>query len=153
MASIIQHHQFDAPPRTVFQALTDPEILCTWWTSAAQSDPQIGGEFRYEFHHTPAAIRQGKTDMVQEGRYIECDASHIQYPWAVGAVKTNVRFILNIRDGGTDLKLTHSGIPDDDAIVDALTEGWEFFLGNLATVLSGGPDARAKAGIAVGTTA
>ncbi len=150
MATITQHHQFDAPPRTIFQALTDAKTLCTWWTTTAQSDPVIGGEFRLEFHHTPEALAQGKQDMVQEGKYIECDVNTIQYPWRVGPAKTNVRFVLNVQDGGTDMKLAHSDVPDDEATLAAMTDGWTFFLGNLANVLAGRPDARPDVGLIVG---
>ncbi len=150
MTTITQHHQFDAPPRTIFNALTDATTLCTWWTSAAESDPTIGGEFRLEFQHTPEALAEGKQDMVQEGKYIECDVNTIQLPWQVGPTATNVRFVLNYEAGGTDLKLVHSDVPDDESTVTALTDGWNFFLNNLARVLSGGTDGRADAGIRTG---
>ncbi len=151
MPDIIQHHHFDAPPHAIFKALTDAKTLCTWWTTSATSDPNIGGEFQYEFHHTAEALAQGKADMVQEGKYVECDVNTIQYPWAVGPRQTTVRFVLNVENGGTDLKLVHSDVPDDEPTLQALGEGWTFFLGNLANVLAGKPDGRPEAGLLVST--
>lgn len=145
--NITQHHNFPQPPPVLFRALTDAATLCTWWTTTAESDANIGGLFRYEFRHTPEAIASGKLDMVQEGKYIECDVNAIEYAWMVGSHSSLVRFVLTPDGEGTALKLMHTELPDDQTTIDMLAAGWEFFLGNLQAVLSGEGDQRPAFGL------
>lgn len=64
---------FNARPRTVFDAMTKPELLRRWWAPKAlgvvlfevQSDPRVGGRYRFVFGHP------GAPPMAFSGEYKE----------------------------------------------------------------------------------
>ena len=107
-----------APPEQVFQALTDPEQLETWWgsedtyrTSGWQVDPQPGGEWSVrttDANGDEATVR---------GEYLVVDPPRVlEYTWAASwddFAPTTVRFELSpavVRGvSGTRLTVTHNG--------------------------------------------
>ena len=54
---------FEAPPRALFAALTEPALLEGWLCTRAESDPGDDGEFRYELSSTASGMH------VISGRY------------------------------------------------------------------------------------
>lgn len=131
--------QIDAPPERVFRALTDADDLARWWASTAESDPRTGGDFvlRFEFdqeaqNHTYA----GRYELVAPGE-------RVRYPWNGAFGDTTVDWALRPRDGGTEVRLTHSGWSEEAAEArEAHDQGWRFFLDNLERYLTGGADER-----------
>lgn len=64
---------FRAQPRTVFEAMTRPELIDRWWAPrslgvvmfACESDPRVGGHYRFVFG------RPGEPQMAFSGTYTE----------------------------------------------------------------------------------
>jgi glutathione S-transferase len=138
MSDLQQSYDIAAPRADVFRALTDPDVLDTWWTTRSESDPRPGGAFVYTWEFEDAARNH-----VQSGEYREVeDGRLISYPWAAGG-ETIVTFRLEDAPGGTRLTLDHTGFPDEGAR-DHHDQGWAGFLNNLKAVVAGGRDRRAE---------
>lgn len=68
---------FDAPPRLVFEAWTQPELMKRWWAPksigvplrSCEMDVRTGGSYRLEFGH------DGAEAMAFVGRYLEVVAA------------------------------------------------------------------------------
>jgi len=64
---------FDAPPRTVFEAWTTPELMKRWWAPksigvplrSCEMDVRTGGSYRLEFGH------DASESMAFVGKYLE----------------------------------------------------------------------------------
>jgi uncharacterized protein YndB with AHSA1/START domain len=131
--------QVDASPERVFGALTNADELARWFPSSAESDARTGGDYvlRFEFddesqNHTYA----GQYEQVTPGEVV-------RYPWNGAFGDTTVEFILRPTDGGTEVRLVHSGWSDEAAETrDLHDQGWRFFLDNLGRYLTGGEDER-----------
>jgi uncharacterized protein YndB with AHSA1/START domain len=142
--TIEQSIVLDAPRDDVFRALTDADALNSWWTTSARSDPRPGGAFVYDWEFEDASRNHR-----QQGEYIDVEPGRaISYPWAAGG-ETTVSFRLADADGGTEVKLTHSGFSADDEVYANHDGGWGHFLANLKSVLEGGPDGRVAIGLKV----
>lgn len=132
----------DRPRDEVFHALTDADMLKRWWITDGISEPHVGGRYRYEWKMADPA-----DDHVQEGTYDEVvDGERIAYPWSSPAGDSRVTVALAERDGATQVSLVHEGISADDQF-ERYEQGWTGFLGNLKSVLEGGPDNRSAMGV------
>jgi uncharacterized protein YndB with AHSA1/START domain len=72
----------------------------------------------------------------------------VRYPWQTGLGPTEVAFDLEPVDGGTRVRLAHSGWGeggDWDESVEMHRQGWSTFLDNLKGYLERGEDVRAAA--------
>jgi uncharacterized protein YndB with AHSA1/START domain len=131
----------EAPPATVFRALTDAHELSRWWTTSAESEPRTGGAFSYRFEFEDAS-----RDHTYEGAYHEITADkRVSYPWQTLLGETTVDVRLRPSGDGTALTLTHSGWregPEWDEAVAMHEQGWAFFLDNLVACLDRGEDLR-----------
>ncbi|MBV8755986.1 MAG: SRPBCC family protein [Deltaproteobacteria bacterium] len=66
---------FRAKPQTVFNAMTNPELLKRWWAPcslgvilhSAEADVRVGGRYRYVFG------KAGEPTMAFNGRYLEVE--------------------------------------------------------------------------------
>ena len=136
--------EIEAPPDAVFRALVEPEELVRWFPSRADSDPRPGGSFTYRFD-----FGDPEKDHVSEGRYRDVVAGElVSYPWKAPQGPTEVEFRLRPANGGTELRLAHSGWGEGgewDESMENHRQGWSFFLGNLKAYLEGGEDGRTKA--------
>jgi glutathione S-transferase len=138
MSDLKQSYDLAAPRSDVFRALTDPDVLDTWWTTRSESDPRPAGAFVYTWEFEDASrnhVQSGEYREVKEGRLVS-------YPWAAGG-ETIVTFRLEDAEGGTRLTLDHTGFPDEGSR-DHHDQGWAGFLNNLNSVLAGGADRRAE---------
>lgn len=143
--AIEQTIEIDAPPETVFRALTDADELSRWWTTRAESDPHTGGSFSYTWEFE----EQTERNHTREDTYADVTpGEHVRYDWAMPQGPTVVDFRLEQRGGGTALTLEHEGWGaggDWDESYEMHVGGWQFFLGNLKTYLEQGEDRRAEA--------
>jgi uncharacterized protein YndB with AHSA1/START domain len=67
----------------------------------------------------------------------------VRYPWNGAFGDTTVEVTLRPSDGGTEVRLVHSGWSEDAAETrERHDQGWRFFLDNLERYLTGGEDQR-----------
>jgi uncharacterized protein YndB with AHSA1/START domain len=140
--------QIDATPERVFGALTDAGELALWWTSSAETDPRTGGDYVLRFEFEDEARNH-----TYSGRYEQVvPGERIRFPWKGAMGETTVEFGLRSNDGGTEVRLVHSGWSDRAAESRQMhDEGWRFFLDNLERYLTGGEDQRAASGMKTST--
>jgi uncharacterized protein YndB with AHSA1/START domain len=139
--------QIAAPPATVFAYLTDPEKILSWMGTEAKTETHPGG--LYLLKGVSASGR------VARGAFREVVPVHrlaYSFGWEgdeeVPPGSSLVEIDLIDRDGGTLLRMTHSGLPNAEQCA-GHDKGWAHYLGRLAMASAGGnPD---KDGGPVGT--
>ena len=129
--------QIAAPPATVFAFLTDPERILSWMGAEAQMEPHPGGLYLVKGvggDHARAA----------RGAFREVVPVHrlaYSFGWEgredVPPGSSLIEIDLIERDGGTLLRMTHSGLPDAEQCENH-AKGWGHYLGRLATAAAGG---------------
>ena len=128
--TIRQTIEIEAPAQAVFDALTQPDQLVSWWNDerghaidAMESDLRVGGAWRIDGHKSDGSKlwMRGEYTRIEPPALVEFTWN---YHWAPeGAPPTLVRFDLVERDGKTTLTLTHGGFVDDEGYEDH-NEGW-----------------------------
>jgi uncharacterized protein YndB with AHSA1/START domain len=126
--------QIAAPPATVFAFLTDPEKILSWMGAEATSEAHSGGLYLVK--------RVGGRNTAR-GMFREVVPVHrlaYSFGWeedeAMPPGSSLVEIDLIERDGGTLLRLTHSGLPDA-AHQESHGRGWAHYLDRLAAAASG----------------
>jgi uncharacterized protein (TIGR03086 family) len=113
-------------PDAAFDLVTQPDRLRRWMTVAARVDLRAGGGYRWTVtpgHHaagTVVDVDPGKRVMYTFGWEEDDDLP----PGA-----STVTVTLTPVDGGTEVRLVHEGLTDEQAARHA--EGWNHFLGRL----------------------
>lgn len=126
--------QLAASPATVFALLTDPEKILRWMGTEAELDPHPGGI--YLLNVTGRSMARGHfTEVVPVHRLA------YSFGWddneKVPPGSSLIEIDLLDKEGGTLLRMTHSGLPDADEVA-AHAKGWAFYLGRLEVVAAGG---------------
>jgi len=125
-------------PTATFALVTEPDRLRRWMTIAARVDLRAGGEYRWTV--TPGHTAAGTFVEVEPGRL-----AAFTFGWedhgdpAPGG--STVTVTLTPVDGGTNVRLVHDGLTDEQAV--RHSEGWNHFLDRLVTageVGDAGPD-------------
>ena len=127
MAELTKEIWIDAAPEVVYPYLVQSDLATTWMGDESWHDPRPGGVFRLDIH-----------GHVATGEFVELDPPRrVVYTWGWegdGQIhppgSTTVEFDLEPKDGGTQLRLRHTGLTDEGVI--AHSEGWEQFLPELA---------------------
>ena len=122
-----------APPAAVFALLTDPEKILRWMGTEAQVEPQPGG--LYLVNVTGARFARGSfREVVPVHRltYSFGWDGDEEVPPGSGLVEID----LLDRDGGTLLRMTHTGLPNAAQCANH-AEGWEHYLGRLGMAAAG----------------
>ena len=137
--------QIAAPPATVFAFLTDSEKLVRWLGTEATVEPHLDGLYLVNVGGRSPA----------EGRFTEVVPVHrlaYSFGWReqekVPPGSSLIEIDLVERDGGTLLRLTHSGLPDASSCA-GHERGWAHYLARLAVAAAGGdpgPDQGPKTG-------
>lgn len=132
MSEIVLTQSIDAPPSVVFEFLTKPELLLRWMGISVDIDPQPGGLFRVDI--TGGDVARGTyVDVVPDQR--------VSFTWGwegndgVPPGSSTVTIELAATADGTNLVLTHVGLPDD-AVADH-RDGWIYFTDRLAAAATG----------------
>jgi uncharacterized protein YndB with AHSA1/START domain len=130
--------QIAAPPATVFAFLTDPEKILSWMGSEATSEAHPGGLYLVK------GVGGGRPGRTARGQFREVVPVHrlaYSFGWegdeAVPPGSSLVEIDLIDRDGGTLLRMTHSGLPDAAQVANH-NKGWTHYLGRIAVAASGG---------------
>jgi uncharacterized protein YndB with AHSA1/START domain len=128
--------QIAAPPSTVFAFLTDPDKIVRWTGTEVVTEPHPGGLY----------LLKGvgmESNRVARGAFREVVPVHrlaYTFGWegsdAVPPGSGLVEIDLIDRDGGTLLRMTHSGLPDA-AQCAAHERGWIYHLDRLAMAATG----------------
>ena len=120
---------FEAPIQLVYDAWTQPDHVAKWMKCDADAtlevegwEPRVGATFQ---------TRMAKGDQLialSTGTIVEADPPHV-FSYAtdpapeLGVPVMTVRIELREVEGGTELTLTHSGVPDE-RICGFLEGGW-----------------------------
>jgi uncharacterized protein YndB with AHSA1/START domain len=125
--------QIAAPPATVFAFLTDPEKILSWMGSEVTTEAHPGGVYLVKSVGTHVA----------RGEFREVVPVHrltYSFGWEgseeVPPGSSLVEIDLVDRDGGTLLRMTHSGLPNA-AQCASHDSGWAHYLGRLAMAATG----------------
>jgi uncharacterized protein YndB with AHSA1/START domain len=128
--------QIAAPPATVFAFLTDPEKIVRWVAAEAVTETYPGGLYLLKGVG-------GDHARVARGAFREVVPVHrlaYTFGWEGGEEVPPGSSLIEIdlieRDGGTLLRMTHSGLPNE-AQCASHNKGWAHYLGRLTTVAGG----------------
>jgi uncharacterized protein YndB with AHSA1/START domain len=127
--------QIAAPPATVFAFLTDPEKILRWMGTEASTEAHPGGLYLVKGVGGHGRVARGAfREVVPVNRLV------YSFGWegseAVPPGSGLIEIDLIEGDGGTLLRMTHSGLPDA-AQCAAHDKGWAHYLGRLAMAASG----------------
>ena len=130
-SSIVAEIEISAPPETVFDALTTPADLASWW----------GAEGMYRTHDWKIDLRPGGewsclatagdgSVMTVSGAYLEVDRPHaLAYTWMPSWEKelpaTEVRYTLSPVSGGTLVHVEHTGFEGFPESQQGHVMGWK----------------------------
>jgi uncharacterized protein YndB with AHSA1/START domain len=129
-----------APPAEVWKAITAAEELVRWFPLGASTRPGKGGEIVYRWGELVGRCRILEWSPPQHLRTTWMEAPEggtaPEFPRTASAKPTErvpvvVDWFLDGRDGGTRLRLVHSGFGRDaqwDKEFDGTNRGWEFEL-------------------------
>ena len=132
--SIVVERPMPHPPERIWRALTVPELVREW---LMESDiaPTIG--HRFTFRARPVPGWSGVTNC----EVIEADEPRkLAYRWGDGSesdsgLKTVVTWTLTPQDGGTLVRMEHSGFrPEDEGGYRGMGSGWPRIIERLETV-------------------
>lgn len=138
----VDHQYFiRAEPAAVFRALTEPDWLTRWLCDIAELSAQKGGAYRLGWKDGPT----------HTGTVVEfVPGSRIALAWRWPGVEldgTVFSLAVEPEDGGTLLRVGHTGFPRREAWTDlygGAEWGWTYFAMNLKSVLETGHDLRSR---------
>jgi uncharacterized protein YndB with AHSA1/START domain len=117
-----------APPERVFPYIVEADLLSRWIGDESWNDPRPGGVFRLRFGET---IVRGEFVEVDPPRRVVFTWGHEEAERSLPAGSTTVEVDLEQHDGGTRVRLRHSGLPNAEE-VERHNEGWDRYLPELA---------------------
>lgn len=126
----------NADKATIFNALTDEKIMTKWffagpegWSATVKSDSKKGGSYKIDMHNGEG------TTYTHTGEYKEVSPNDkIVFSWNSQVVNdTLVTITLTEVDGGTEVKLLHEFLPNEQT-VEQHTGGWAMILERLSSV-------------------
>jgi uncharacterized protein YndB with AHSA1/START domain len=137
---VVQRETHIAAPRaSVFAFLTDPNKIVQWMGTEATTEMQPGGLY----------LLKGVGSATARGAFREVVPVHrlaYSFGWEtndeVPPGSSLIEIDLIEQDGGTLLRMTHSGLPNE-ATRASHDKGWGHYLGRLASAAAGqdsGPD-------------
>jgi uncharacterized protein YndB with AHSA1/START domain len=128
--------QIAAPPATVFAFLTDPERILSWMGAEATTEPHPGGLYLVKgVGGNPARVARGAFREV-----VPVHRLAYSFGWEgmeeVPPGSSLIEIDLIERNGGTLLRMTHSGLPNAAQCANH-EHGWAHYLGRLAMASTG----------------
>ena len=128
--SVVIEKIFAHAPEKLWRALTEPALLKEW---LLRNDflPEIGREF--QFRNEPV----GGWDGVIDCKVLALDPlQRLAYSWRAFGHESTVEFTLTRADGGTHLRMEHSGFrANQEAAYRGAQYGWQKFIGDLGRLL------------------
>jgi uncharacterized protein YndB with AHSA1/START domain len=130
--TVVIERVFPHPPAKLWRALTESTLLAQWLMNN-DFEPVPGRKF--QFRADPVPNWSG---------IIDCEVlivdplKQLSYSWGAMGLGSVVLFTLTPEDGGTHVRMEHSGFrPDQQAAYKGATYGWQKFFGNLEKVVGG----------------
>jgi uncharacterized protein YndB with AHSA1/START domain len=124
-----------APPKTVYEALTDPAALRVWL--AEYADVELPGKYEFWGRYTPDGAEPHQ-------RVLHVDERTIRFAWTLDGVETTAEFQLDEDEDGTLVTLSQTDLPSFEAVLadtagprGALQPFWGLAIANLADYLAG----------------
>ena len=131
--ALITEIYISAPPERVFQAISDPGQQRIWWDKGNletfEMEARRGGKWRMTSVQTNRNIN-GVSKFSCAGEITEFDPPRVlAYSWnanwhAQALHQTVVRWELSPKDGGTIVKVTHSGLAQEAVARQDYQGGW-----------------------------
>jgi uncharacterized protein YndB with AHSA1/START domain len=126
-----------APPKDVYEALTDPAALRVWL--AEHANVELPGKYEFWGRYTPDGAEPHQ-------RVLHVDERTIRFAWTIEGVETTIEFELAEDVDGTLVTLSVSDLPSFESILadtagarGALQPFWSLAIVNLADYLAGRP--------------
>ncbi len=113
--TIVQHVFIQATPNDVFDALVQPSIAATVIGGECTGDAQVGGSFT----HWNDYIQGKHLELVRGERIVQ---EWTTTEWPKGAPPSRLELQLVGTGGGTELTMTHSSVPSEQA--EDYRQGW-----------------------------
>lgn len=142
--AIVSEIKIAAPPERVFRALTDPSELQRWFHGGDscplkywKMDARKGGSYGYATEKSSTVVVNGVNQFECRGKILEFDPPRLlAYTWIANwhldkARETIVRWELEPSGKGTLLKVTHSGLANEQSARDDYRGGWPGVVENL----------------------
>lgn len=118
------------PPDTVWRAITEADEIVRWFALAAETEPGVGGHIGLSWNLKEFEPGRCRITAWEPGR-------RLRFTWHAGPEQPRelpVEIVLRHSDGGTLLKLTHSGFLSDeswDEEYESHARGWNYELRSL----------------------
>lgn len=132
MADIFHQFIIQAEPSAVFQAISTPGGLQTWWTKRSEGQPGLGEPMRLYF--SDKYDWRGVVQKYEPYTRFELLISNADTDWE----GTVVGFILKAHGQLTDVEFYHTGWPDVNAHYKISTFCWAMYLRLLRRYVEGG---------------
>lgn len=130
MVGDIQHTvEIDAPPKTVFDVLINPEQLQRWIASNAKVEPRLGGQYDLGWGQSASTLKI--LEIVPD--------ETLRLSWPEGDGSTVLTWTLEASGGKTRLTLVHSGFAPDQE-TGGLQTGWLNFMSWVKSISEYGND-------------
>lgn len=129
--SVIVEREFPHPPEKVWRALTESDLIEQWMM---KNDFQPVAGHSFTLRRDPVPNWNG----VIECRVIAVEPCRtLAYAWGALGLDSVVTWTLTPTDGGTHLRVEHSGFrPDQEANYKGARYGWMNMVGNLERVVA-----------------
>ena len=145
--TVLLARRIDAIPERVFDAFLDPQKVGIWMRAGTKEneiasvaiDPRVGGTFSF-------IVRSQGQEVEHLGGYVEIDRPRrLAFTWsavtspreAPGAKSSGTGTLVTLDFApagvGTELRLTHEGVPEEEAL--RTEEGWSKIIQALANSL------------------
>jgi uncharacterized protein YndB with AHSA1/START domain len=105
MPDIIMQFPVKASAARVFQAVSTPQGLDTWWTKRSTGEPKLGAA--YELHFGPGYDWRARVTRCAAPREFELQVGESHEDW----VNSRVAFHLAEKGGTTTVHFSHTGWP------------------------------------------
>lgn len=132
MPGILHDFPIEAPPSRVFRAVSAPADLDEWWTARSAGEPRLGAE--YELWFGPRYDWRARVARCTPDAEFELELTRADREW----VGTKVGFRLQATGGGTAVRFSHTGWPEETEQYRVSCYCWAMYLRILRRYLEHG---------------